>query len=85
MFRFLYRPLCRHIEALLKPGGWLLYETFTVAQAELPGGPSRRALLLEDGELPTLFPGLEVHSFEQITSCGEAPEATARLLARKPR
>ena len=85
VFRFLYRPLCPHIEALLQPGGWLLYETFTTAQAALPSGPSNPAFLLEDGELPMLFPGLEVHWFEEISSGGERPEASARLLARKPR
>ena len=84
VFRFLFRPLCRHIEELLRPGGWLLYETFTLAQRELPGGPNDPAFLLRDGELPSLFPGLEVHHFEQISSGGERPEATARLLARKP-
>ncbi len=84
VFRFLYRPLCPHIEALLQPGGWLLYETFTTAQAALPSGPSNPAFLLEDGELPTLFPGLEVHSFEQTSNTAERPEATASLLARKP-
>jgi len=84
VFRFLYRPLCRHIEALLQPGGWLLYETFTKAQAELPNGPNNPAFLLSSGELPELFPGLEVHLFEEHSSSGERPEATAKLLARKP-
>lgn len=84
VFRFLFRPLCPHIEALLRPGGWLLYETFTSAQAQLPSGPSNPAFLLLNGELPELFPGLEIHSFEEFSSTGERPEAVARLLARKP-
>ena len=84
VFRFLHRPLCQAIETLLQPGGWLLYETFRTAQAELPGGPSNPDFLLQDGELPGLFPGLEIHSFEETTSKGPRPEASARLLARKP-
>ena len=81
VFRFLYRPLCPHIEALLEPGGWLLYETFTTAQSQLPGGPNNPEFLLEPGELPKLFQGLEVHSFEETSN---ESEATAQLLARKP-
>jgi len=81
VFRFLYRPLCPVIEELLQPGGWLLYETFTLRQRALSGGPRSPRFLLEEGELPTLFPGLEVHSFEEGSN---GSEATARLLARKP-
>jgi tellurite methyltransferase len=81
VFRFLHRPLCPLIEDLLQPGGWLLYETFTAQQAERVGGPSNPRMLLEKGELPKLFPGLEVHSFEEFSN---SDEATARLLARKP-
>jgi SAM-dependent methyltransferase len=30
--RYLHRPLARALETLLAPGGWLLYETFTIHQ-----------------------------------------------------
>ena len=81
VFRFLHRPLCPRIEALLQPGGWLLYETFTTRRAAQRGGPSNPSFLLAEGELPRLFPSLEVHLFEEDSS---TDEATARLLARKP-
>jgi len=85
VFRFLYRPLAPRIEAALQPGGLLLYETFTRDQAELAGGPSNPAFLLEPGELPGLFPGLEILEHWEGRTAGERPTAVARLAARKPR
>lgn len=81
VFHFLHRPLAPEITRLLRPGGWLLYETFTTAQRTLPGGPRNPAFLLHPGELPHLFPTLTpIHHAEGITPS----RATARLLARKP-
>ena len=84
VFRFLFRPLAPQIEACLAPGGLLLYETFTTAQRDLGWGPRNPDFLLEPGELPGLFPGLEVLSHDERVSEGERPEAVARLVARKP-
>jgi tellurite methyltransferase len=84
VFRYLHRPLAGEIERVLRPGGWLLYETFTREQARLPHGPSRPEFLLRAGELPALFPGLRVERFEEILTPGPRPEALARLLARRP-
>ena len=63
VFRYLHRPLCAALAESLRPGGLLLYETFTTAQIE-PGlwAQSNPAFLLEPGELPGLFPTLEVRS-----------------------
>jgi SAM-dependent methyltransferase len=84
VFRFLFRPIAPRIEEALRPGGLLLYETFTVHQHELPGGPRNPAFLLAEGELPELFPSLEIlESWEGISE-GNAPTAVARLAARKP-
>ncbi len=47
---YLYRPLFPHLLAALRPGGVLVYETFTTAQAAR-GKPSNPAFLLEPGEL----------------------------------
>jgi SAM-dependent methyltransferase len=84
VFRFLYRPLAPGIEAALQPGGLLLYETFTHDQVALAGGPRNPAFLLERGELPKLFPNLEVLSSWEGTTAGERATAVARLAARKP-
>jgi hypothetical protein len=44
----------------LRPGGILLYETFTKEHGERHGRPSRPEHLLEPGELPRLVAPLEV-------------------------
>jgi len=90
VFRFLFRPLASAIASRLAPEGLLLYETFTVGQLAYDYGPRTRAFLLESGELPRLFPDLEVLDYWEGVSRegpaeGERPEALARLLARKPR
>jgi len=82
VFRYLHRPLAAEIERVLRPGGWLVYETFTTVQRELDHGPRRSEFLLLPGELPALFPGLCVERFEEIVTSGERPEALARLFAR---
>lgn len=82
---YLDRSLVGMMTAALRPGGYLLYETFTTAQLELEGGPRSRAFMLESGELPRLFPALEVVAYEEgIYQHGESSRAVARLVARRP-
>jgi len=83
VFRFLFRPLAAAIAEALAPGGLLLYETFTVSQRELGYGPYRDAFLLGEGELPTLFPMLEVLDTSEGLTAEARPAHTARLLARR--
>lgn len=83
VFRYLHRPLMSWIADLLAPGGFLLYETFTVAQRDLGWGPSRDDFLLKRDELPTLFPQLEIEVFEQGLTREHRPAETARLRARR--
>ena len=56
---YLHRPLFPALVKSLRPGGWLIYETFTRAQAER-GKPTNPDFLLEPGELPTLVAPLEI-------------------------
>ncbi len=56
---YLHRPLVPAIVRALAPGGILVYETFTTAQAHR-GKPTNPAFLLEPGELPRLVAPLEV-------------------------
>jgi tellurite methyltransferase len=79
--RFLDRDLFASIRSTLKSGGILLYETFTVAQRRLGFGPTSPRHLLEPGELARLLEGFEVLMYEEV----EAPEAVARIVARRPR
>jgi SAM-dependent methyltransferase len=82
--RYLHRPLAPWLEEALRPGGWLLYETFTIHQRDLGHGPRNPAFLLDPGELATLFPRLETVSFWEGRSEGPPPAALARLAARRP-
>ena len=85
VFRFLYRPLAQAIMQALKPGGILLYETFTLAHRATGRGPRRAAFYLAAQELRELFSGLELIHYEEGGNGDDHVEFTARLVARKPR
>ena len=83
VFRFLFRPLAPAIFEALKPGGLLLYETFTTRQRSLAQGPKNPAFLLEPGELARLFAALDPLRYEEVVTKGPRPAALARLAARR--
>lgn len=56
---YLHRPLFPSLVDALRPGGVLVYETFTRAQA-VRGKPTNPAFLLEPGELFELVRPLEI-------------------------
>lgn len=56
---YLHRPLFPVLKQALKPGGRLVYETFTVLQAAR-GKPTNPSFLLQPGELLTLVAPLRV-------------------------
>jgi rhodanese-related sulfurtransferase len=58
-FNYLHRPLFPVLQAAIKPGGRIFYETFTRPQAER-GHPRNPAFLLEAGELPRLIEPFKV-------------------------
>jgi tellurite methyltransferase len=84
VFRYLFRPIAGEIAGALRPGGLLLYETFTIHQKELGQGPSNPAFLLREGELASLFAGLDVQESWEGWSPEPQPAALARLVARRP-
>ncbi len=84
VFRFLFRPLASAIVDCLAPGGLLLHETFTIHQKDVPYGPRNPAFLLHPGELPRLFPELEIVCSWEGWTQAPRPVALARLAARKP-
>jgi hypothetical protein len=83
VFRYLWRPLAPALWEALRPGGLLLYETFTKRQREMGLHPRNPAFLLEEGELLALFPGAHVLLHEEGVTEGSPPEALARLAALK--
>jgi SAM-dependent methyltransferase len=77
--RYLQRDLFPALRAAVRPGGVVLYETFTTAQLTLGWGPASPNHLLEPGELPRWFEEFEVLFYEEVS----APEAVARLAVRR--
>jgi SAM-dependent methyltransferase len=79
--RYLQRDLFPSLRASVRPGGHIVYETFTVKQRALGTGPTSADHLLEPGELPGYFDGWTIRFSEEV----ESPEAVARIVARKPK
>ncbi|MGH9866985.1 MAG: rhodanese-like domain-containing protein [Candidatus Polarisedimenticolia bacterium] len=59
VIHYLHRPLLPSLARTLRPGGILLYETFTRDQAQR-GHPRNPDFLLDPGELPRLVAPLEI-------------------------
>ena len=68
VFRFLdRRRLPAIVEQALRPGGRLLYETFTLAHVARPKSHMKNsAFALSPGELPTLFPRLRTLEYGEF-------------------
>jgi SAM-dependent methyltransferase len=80
-FFYLERRIFSEMVKAVRPGGLLVYKTYTRAQAKLAGGPKNPAYLLQPGELLQLADGLSVLHYREET----AEKATAELVARKER
>lgn len=79
---FLHRPLFPLIRARLRPGGWLIYESFTIDQAAAPSDhPIRPDFLLKRNELRNTFSDFKILFYDEG---GHNNKATAQLLAQKP-
>lgn len=80
VFFFLERKLFPALARALKPGGILVYKTYTRPQLKLStGGPKDPRFLLKKNELRRAFPGLQVLSYREVV--GE--KAVAELVATK--
>jgi tellurite methyltransferase len=77
--QYLQRSLFSEMAHALRPGGMLLFETFTQAQLSHSGGPRNPAYLLEPGELRTAFPELDVLFYRELN----AGQGIASLVAQK--
>jgi SAM-dependent methyltransferase len=82
-FRYLDRELFPRLAELLAPGGFLVWETFTVEQMRF-GKPCRPEFLLEHRELGILCEnsGIEVISARERVAPGGP--ALASVLAQRP-
>ena len=78
--QYLQRSLFPEMARSLRPGGMLLFETFTTAQLNYSGGPRNPAHLLETGELRKAFPELHLLFYRELN----AGQGIASLVAQKP-
>ena len=79
VFFFLQRELFPALLEAIKPGGILIYKTYTTEQKNFPGGPSHPMFLLEPNELLRAFSSLRIlHYHETLQEKG-----VAELVARK--
>ena len=86
VFRYLHRPIFRDIREGLKPGGVVVYQTFTIDQAQF-GRPTNPAHLLRPGELKEVFRDWEILACREGIeggSAGQPPCAMSGIVARKP-
>ncbi len=81
MFRFLHRPLFVRMFEWLRPGGTLVFETFTTVHRARHGRPARDGHVLEPGELADL---LRDYRVEQLDEGWRDGVHTARAVARRP-
>jgi SAM-dependent methyltransferase len=78
-FFYLERSLLPQIADALRPGGILIYKTYTREQLKMVGGPTHPMHLLEPNELQGAFSRLRIlHYVETIED-----KAVAELVARK--
>lgn len=84
-FNYLHRDLCPRLASALRPGGVLVFQTFTMEQRQFGWGPSTDEFLLRPGELRELFPGLEALVYREGVEESEwGKKAAAGLVARRP-
>ncbi len=87
VFFYLARPLFPHLIKALKPGGLLIYETFTIDNHLQYHHPKRREFCLNHNELLHLASTLQILHYEEGLHQGHGSSAsvyTAQLTARKP-
>ena len=79
VFFFLQRELFPALISALKPGGVLIYKTYTTEQKNFAGGPSHPMFLLEPNELLRAFSTMRVLYYHETIQ----GKGVAELLARK--
>lgn len=86
VFNFLHRPLFNDIRDGLRPGGVVVYQTYTTEQAEF-GKPRDPKHLLRPGELREEFADWEILRFRETiepATTDSPPRALSGIVARKP-
>ena len=82
--QYLQRSLSPQMARALRPGGMLLFETFTRAQLSYSDGPHNPAYLLEPGELRMAFPELHVLFYRELNAGQGIASLVAERLQKAP-
>lgn len=81
VFRYLHRPLLPQLPCLLKPGGFIVYQTF-MEGCEKMGSPRNPRFLLKTNELATLFGNMDIIRNDICYLADGRP--VSAFIARKP-
>ena len=79
VFFYLHRPLFDALRRCLRPGGLVVYKTYSVDQLRYPGRPRHRVHMFDHNELLRVFAGFRVLRYEEEWE----GRGTAALIARK--
>ncbi len=79
-FNYLQRDLAPQMKKGLKPGGMIIFQTFTIDQLKYKRGPSNKNFLLRRNELLDMFHGMHVVYYSE-TDTGK--KVVASLIAQK--
>jgi|SRR6267142_1836517 len=72
IFFYLRRRLFPAILSALKPGGCLIYKTYTIAQLQFDKGPRDAEFLLQPNELRQAFDQMEILHYREAIAGGKA-------------
>jgi tellurite methyltransferase len=78
VFFYLYRPLFPALMRWLRPGGLLIYKTYTVEQRRFSGGPTHPLHLLRRNELLRAVRGLRILHYRETVEQRGLAELVAR-------
>ena len=78
---YLWRPLFDTVKAAVKPGGWLIWETFADGQQTI-GRPSRADFLLQRGELLRVCHDWRIVAYEDLFEAGADARTPPRFVQR---
>jgi len=78
--RYLHRPLLKHIDRLLKPNGFIVYQTF-LEGCEKFGSPKNPRYLLKQGELADTFSSYKIF-YDQLEKLSDSRPTNA-FIAQK--
>ena len=79
VFFYLQRELFPALISALRPGGFLIYKTYTIDQQRFPGGPSHPMHLLQPNELLRAFAALRILYYHETIR----DKGVAELVASK--